>query len=314
MAAKLAQHGQHAASFQGADHPLLGAAVLRSVQRCLPPCLRCETPDALGLPGREAWNEIWDSMLHELLAGVVRTGEAFWAKDLLFEVERYGFPEETYFDVSYDPVRVESGEVGGVYCIVTETTERVVGGRRMAVLKDLAERNATARTAREACVLAMETLAAKPQDVGFALTYLDDQLQSCTPGAQEQLAACPRELVRDLSISSHSRPAGRRPQSAPPVRRTVPRVSRSRGRPAWHGAHQRARLRAGEKARRSARGARSRKDDVLQQRQSRVPHAAHPAGRTARRRAWRMRPRRCRPSIASGWRSRIAMPCGCCGS
>jgi hypothetical protein len=28
--------------------------------------------------------------------------------------------------VSYDPVRVESGAVGGVFCIVTETTERVV--------------------------------------------------------------------------------------------------------------------------------------------------------------------------------------------
>src|SRR5262247_4861790 len=32
-------------------------------------------PHALGLPGREAWSEIWDSMLHGLLAGVVRTGE-----------------------------------------------------------------------------------------------------------------------------------------------------------------------------------------------------------------------------------------------
>jgi PAS domain S-box-containing protein len=170
------------------------------------PVFGAKHPRALGLPGREAWSEIWDSMLHELLAGVVRTGEAFWAKDLLFEVERYGFPEETYFDVSYDPVRVESGAVGGVYCIVTETTERVVGGRRMAVLKDLAERNATARTARDACILAMETLAAKPQDIAFALTYLDD-LQSCTPGAQEQLAASPPELVRDLSISSS--PAGR---------------------------------------------------------------------------------------------------------
>ena len=137
------------------------------------PVFGAKHPRALGLPGREAWSEIWDSVLHELLAGVVRTGEAFWAKDLMFELERHGFPEETYFDVSYDPVRVESGEVGGVYCIVTETTERVVGGRRMAMLKDLAERNATARTARDACVLAMETLAAKPQDVVFALTYLD---------------------------------------------------------------------------------------------------------------------------------------------
>ena len=67
------------------------------------------------MPGASAWSEIWDSQLHALLAGVVRTGEAFWAKDLLFELERHGFPEETYFDVSYDPVRVESGDVGGVY-------------------------------------------------------------------------------------------------------------------------------------------------------------------------------------------------------
>ena len=67
------------------------------------PVFGAKHPHALGLPGREAWREIWDDMLHELLAGVVRTGEAFWAKDLLFEVERYGFPEETYFDVSYDP-------------------------------------------------------------------------------------------------------------------------------------------------------------------------------------------------------------------
>ena len=245
------------------------------------PVFGAKHPRALGLPGREAWSEIWDSVLHELLAGVVRTGEAFWAKDLMFEIERHGFPEETYFDVSYDPVRVESGEVGGVYCIVTETTERVVGGRRMAVLKDLAERNARARTARDACVLAMETLAAKPQDVVFALTYLDDELQSCTPGAQEQLAACPRELVRDLSIPHQPRPTGRRPQSAPPVRRTVPRVCRSRRRPAWHGAHQRARLRGGEEARRSPCGARSRENDVFQQCQSRISNAAHAAGRPA---------------------------------
>ena len=115
------------------------------------PVFGAKHPQALGLPGREAWSEIWASMLHELLAGVVRTGEAFWGKDLLFELERYGFLEETYFDVSYDPVRGESGEVEGVYCIVTETTERVIGERRMTLLKELAERNATARTEHDAC-------------------------------------------------------------------------------------------------------------------------------------------------------------------
>src|SRR6476659_5234984 len=164
------------------------------------PVFGAKHPHTLGLPGREAWSEIWDSMLHELLAGVVRTGEAFWGKDLLFQVERYGFLEETYFDVSYDPVRVESGEVGGVYCIVTETTERVVGERRLGLLKDLAERNANARTSYDACRLATKTLATRPPDVMFALAYLGAELQSSTPGAGEQLAASRPELIKDLAI------------------------------------------------------------------------------------------------------------------
>ena len=164
------------------------------------PVFGAKHPLMLGRPGREAWSEIWDTVLHDLLAGVVRTGEAFWGKDLLFELGRYGFPEETYFDVSYDPVRVESGQVGGVFCIVTETTERVVGERRLGLLKDLAARNATARTPREACVLATDTLALNASDVTFAQAYLDDQLQCGTPDAERKRAAADPALVRELPI------------------------------------------------------------------------------------------------------------------
>ena len=166
------------------------------------PVFGAKHPSALGRPGKEAWSEIWDRQLHELLAGVVNTGEAFWAKDLLFQIERYGFVEDTYFDVSYDPVRVESGDVGGVFCIVTETTERVVSERRMALLKDLAAKNATARTARDACLMAMDTLAARREDITFALTYLDGELQCCTPDAEAQLAASPPELIQQLPVVS----------------------------------------------------------------------------------------------------------------
>jgi signal transduction histidine kinase/DNA-binding response OmpR family regulator len=162
---------------------------------------------ALGLPGERAWSEIWESQLHPLLRGVVETGEAFHARDLLFVLERYGFVEDTYFDVSYDPVRVESGEVGGVFCIVTETTDRVVGERRLALLRDLAAQNATARTERDACVLAMETLAGKA-DVAFALAYLGDELQAATPGAELLLATAGADRVKTLSIASST--GGRR--------------------------------------------------------------------------------------------------------
>lgn len=41
---------------------------------------------------------------------------------------------------------VEDGSVGGIFCTVVETTERVVGERRLQALRELAERTATART------------------------------------------------------------------------------------------------------------------------------------------------------------------------
>ena len=164
------------------------------------PVFGTKHPQMLGQPGRVAWSEIWDSQLHELLAGVVRTGEAFNGRDLLFTLERYGFAEETYFDVSYDPVRDETGNVGGVYCIVTETTGRVIGERRLSLLKELAENNATARSVREACTLALQTIASRPQDIAFALAYQGTELQASTPDAQAALSSADPAFVRELQI------------------------------------------------------------------------------------------------------------------
>ncbi len=178
------------------------------------PTFGAKHPQAHGLAGRDAWSEIWDGVLHGLLAEVVRTGEAFWGKDLPFTLERNGFPEDTYFDVSYDPLRVESGLVGGVFCITAETTERVIGQRRLALLKDLAASNATARTTHEACVLATDTIAAYPLDITFALAYIDNELQSSTPGAVEQHASTPPALVKELPIASSSGEARARLVSA----------------------------------------------------------------------------------------------------
>ena len=37
----------------------------------------------------------------------------------------------------YDPIRDESGQVGGIFCIVSETTGRVLGERRLGMLREL---------------------------------------------------------------------------------------------------------------------------------------------------------------------------------
>jgi two-component sensor histidine kinase len=85
-------------------------------------------PRALGRPARENWTELWDD-LEPLLRRVLDTGETVFAKDRPFYIERHGYPENVYFDISYSPVRGEAGEIGGVLCIVSETTERVKAQR-----------------------------------------------------------------------------------------------------------------------------------------------------------------------------------------
>ena len=75
------------------------------------------------------------------------------------------------------------------------------GERRLALLRDLAARNATARTAHDACVVTMDTLAGQP-DVAFALAYLDDELQATTPGAERILADTRPDLVKTFSVAS----------------------------------------------------------------------------------------------------------------
>ncbi|HEX6209243.1 MAG TPA: ATP-binding protein [Methylomirabilota bacterium] len=134
------------------------------------PVLGRKHPDVLGRPAREVWSEIWD-VLGPLLAGVVETGEAFRATDHPFYLDRRGFAEETYFDVSYDPVRDETGKVGGVFCIVGETTGRVLSERRLRTLRDLG-RAKEARSVEEACRLALVALAASRPDLPFVSLHL----------------------------------------------------------------------------------------------------------------------------------------------
>ena len=132
-------------------------------------------PDVLGMPARQAWSEIWAGGLEVLFEGVLATGEAYWASNRPFYLRRHGFLEETFFDVSYDPVRDESGGVGGIFCIVSETTGRVLGERRLKTLRELAARSAGVRSAREACQVAAATLDENGHDVAFALFYLLDE-------------------------------------------------------------------------------------------------------------------------------------------
>jgi signal transduction histidine kinase/DNA-binding response OmpR family regulator len=130
-------------------------------------------PGYLGRPGREMWTEAW-GVLQELFDRVVADDEAFWAADHLFMLERYGFLEETYFDVSYDPIRTADGAVGGVFCIVSDTTGRVLGERRVRTLGTLGSRLAEASDQAALGAQVAKVLGEVGGDVPFAALYLQE--------------------------------------------------------------------------------------------------------------------------------------------
>jgi hypothetical protein len=139
------------------------------------PVLGAKHPAALGQPFRDVWPEVQD-VLGPLIDVPFHGGPSSWTDDIQLEVRRHGFAEETHFNFAYSPVpddTVPRG-IGGVLATVSEITEKIVGERRLAVLRDLGTRTGEARSAEAACANMAEALAAHPLDVPFALIYLLD--------------------------------------------------------------------------------------------------------------------------------------------
>src|SRR5689334_13054404 len=130
-------------------------------------------PRALGQPASEVWREIW-SEVGPRAATAMQTDEGTYDEALLLIMERNGYPEETYYTFSYSPVPNDQGGTGGIFCANTDDTQRIIGERQLALLRDLGSRTADARTAQEALALSLQALEGNRRDVPFALLYLAD--------------------------------------------------------------------------------------------------------------------------------------------
>jgi PAS domain S-box-containing protein len=142
------------------------------------PMLGCRHPHALGRSAPRVWADVWE-VVGPQAAAVLNDGRSTWNEERLLIMERYGYPEETYFTFSYSPVADEAGGVGGVFCAVTEDTTRVLGQRRLRTLRELATATFGAKDAAEACQLAAGALGANPYDLPFVLLYLFDTGGAC---------------------------------------------------------------------------------------------------------------------------------------
>ncbi|MBS0168988.1 MAG: response regulator [Nitrospira sp.] len=158
----------------GCQYPLLiwwGDELIHFYNDAYLPVLGKRHPGALGQPAPVVWSEAWP-LVGPQADAVMREGRSHWNEELLIVMTRNGYQEEVYMTFSYGPILDDRGQVGGVFCACTEETSRVLGRRRLATLRALADRSYQAKSADEACAIAAGELIRNPHDVPCALWYL----------------------------------------------------------------------------------------------------------------------------------------------
>ncbi|QKZ16305.1 SpoIIE family protein phosphatase [Streptomyces chartreusis] len=136
------------------------------------PIVGAKHPWALGRPYKDVFPEVWAHPVSSHFHYVVDTRKSLLIPDEPLIMERHGFPEQCYFDSSFQPVLLDDGTAGGVLQIITETTGRVLGERRLRLLSETGARTAGLLTPDEVARVVAEVLGSYPEEIPFMGLYL----------------------------------------------------------------------------------------------------------------------------------------------
>ncbi|MDN5918148.1 MAG: SpoIIE family protein phosphatase [Pseudonocardia sp.] len=130
-------------------------------------------PEGFGTPLDRSWPEVAEHLAAELTGMSTGAVSGIFREDDRIVLHRHGVAEETYWQYSSTPVRGASGDVLGLITMITETTGKVIGARRLQLLAALGE---IARDAPSEDVVAQRLVAVlEPAvaDIGCAVFYDD---------------------------------------------------------------------------------------------------------------------------------------------
>lgn len=128
-------------------------------------------PHLLGSKVLEGWPEVADFNANVMRVGLA--GGTLAYRDQHLVLHRHGRAEEVWMSLGYSSVPDDNGAPAGVLAVVIETTERVVGERRLRTLREIGSRTTPARSAETVCQAALAAMAEEnPTDLPSALLYL----------------------------------------------------------------------------------------------------------------------------------------------
>jgi PAS domain S-box-containing protein len=126
-------------------------------------------PSSLGMDYTECWASAWPALSAPFEAA--NQGRTSYLENQRMFLTRNGYLEETFFTFSLSAIRDESGNIGGLFHPVTETTATMLSERRTRALRDLTAQLGSADNRGALVRLLMQTLAQFELDLPFALLY-----------------------------------------------------------------------------------------------------------------------------------------------
>jgi signal transduction histidine kinase/ActR/RegA family two-component response regulator len=124
-------------------------------------------PWAFGRKFDEVWPEIWDDI--GPLVDRARSGEALHLEDVPLTIQRGRGQERAWFTFFFTPARDADGRLCGMYSAVVETTARVLGEKRQALLLQLSDALANLRSPDDALAAAAQALVGHLEPVSGCL-------------------------------------------------------------------------------------------------------------------------------------------------
>ncbi|RYU89592.1 response regulator [Mucilaginibacter terrigena] len=133
------------------------------------PICGAKHPESMGMNFRICWETALVVVGDAFTRG--QHGEGTYINDQRMFLDRYGYLEEAWMTFSFAPIRDESGGVGGIFHPITETTVKMLSGRRTQVLRDLGVAFGKAKTVQEIGSFTTERYDDYQLDIPFFIFY-----------------------------------------------------------------------------------------------------------------------------------------------
>jgi PAS domain S-box-containing protein len=161
------------------------------------PICGAKHPESMGQNFRICWETALPVVGDAFSRG--EQGEGTYINDQRMFLDRYGYLEEAFMTFSFAPIRDESGGVGGIFHPITETTVKMLSGRRTQALRDLGAALGKAKSIHN---IGQTTATMQPDfvlDVPFLLIYQLDHTSGTanlisTAGLPEGTALTPTSI------------------------------------------------------------------------------------------------------------------------